>query len=168
MAGTFPIHLATGNIMLLQCACSPGTSVQSQSLGHANGAVCMLFAFVCGTTTSAAQKLGRGNNADKLFSLSVAWSGVDGNSGVLVEHPEVWEDGQHGTWCCQCAIKCGRRLCFASNLMCFTQNKEKYSSIQCTRNKAWFFKMSSVVHVNCLGCILSFTWFARRPRPWIS
>lgn len=45
VAGTFPIHLATGNMMLLQCACSSGTSVQSQSSGHANRTVayCLLL-----------------------------------------------------------------------------------------------------------------------------
>lgn len=47
VTGTFPIHLATGNMMLLQCACSSGTSVQSQSSGHANRTVaCCLLLFV--------------------------------------------------------------------------------------------------------------------------
>lgn len=47
VAGTIPIHLATGNIMLLQCAASSGTSVQGRSSGHANRAVaCCSLLFV--------------------------------------------------------------------------------------------------------------------------
>lgn len=52
-----------------------------------------------------------------------------------MERPQVWEDGQQGIWHCQCNIKCGRRLCFASYLVYFAQNKEKYSSVECTRKK---------------------------------
>lgn len=95
VAGTFPIHLATGNIMLLQCACSSGTSVQSQSSGHANRAVaCCSLLFVvppqwpknweAGVTTM---------NWFSLFECDMEWIG---NSGVLVEHPQVWEDEQQG------------------------------------------------------------------------
>lgn len=94
VAGTFPIHLATGNIMLLQCACSSGTSVQSQSSGHTNSS-CMLFAFVC-VASSVTHELGSGSKSNELIFFIRAWNGVDGNSGVLVEHPQVWEDEQQG------------------------------------------------------------------------
>lgn len=108
MAGTFPIHLATGNITLLQCACSSGTSVQSQSLGHANGAVasCSLL-FVAPPHQPKNWEEGiTPMNCFPLFKHDVEWMGT-------VEHPQVWEDGHHGIWHCRCNIKCGGRLfCF--------------------------------------------------------
>lgn len=155
MAGTFPIHLATGNIMLWQRACSSGTRVQSQSLGHANRAVaCCLLLFV----TPPQQPKNREEGITLIdcspwFKHVLEWMATVGY---------LWNIPISKAWHCRSNIKHARRLCFVSDLVCFAQSKEKYSSIECTRKKVWFFKMSSVAPVNCLVCILSFTWFARR------
>jgi len=94
VAGTSPIHLATGNITLLQCACSSGTSMQSQSLGHANRAVaCCSHLFVVLLQWPKHWEVGV--TAMNCFTIRV-WHWVDGSSGVLVEHPRVWEDEQQG------------------------------------------------------------------------
>lgn len=82
MAGTFPIHLATGKIMLLQCACSSGTSVQSQSLGHANGAVaCCSLLFVAPSHQPKNWEEGiTPIDCFSLFKHDVEWIGTVGYS----------------------------------------------------------------------------------------
>lgn len=94
------------------------TSVQSQSLGHANGAVasCSLL-FVAPPHQPKNWEEGiTPMNCFPLFKHDVEWMGT-------VEHPQVWEDGQHGIWHCRCNIKCGGRLCFASCMLCTEQGK---------------------------------------------
>lgn len=55
----------------------------------------MLFAFVC-VASSVTHELGSGSKSNELIFFIRVWNGVDGNSGVLVEHPQVWEDEQQG------------------------------------------------------------------------
>lgn len=163
MAGTFPIHLATGKIMLLQCACSSGTSVQSQSLGHANGAVaCCSLLFVAPSHQPKNWEEGiTPIDCFPLFKRDVEWIGTVGYSWSIRRCGKM---GSKASGTASVTSSVGED--FVLLLVCFAQSKEKISSIECTRKKVWFLKMSSVAHVNYLVGILSFTQFARRPRPW--
>lgn len=95
VAGTLPIHLATGNIMLCSAlACSSGAAVRSRSPGCVTEqlhVVCFcLWCLLSGT------RMGSGAECSGLFFFSKVQREVDENSGVLVECPLVWEDEQQG------------------------------------------------------------------------
>lgn len=131
----------------LAIACSSGTCVQSQSLGHANRAVaCCLLLFVAPSQQPKNWEEGITLiNCSPWFKHVVEWMAKAGY---------LWNILSSKTWHCQCNIKQARRLCFASDLVCFAQNKEKYSSIECTRKKVWFLK-----NVICCSCKLSCMYF---------
>lgn len=78
----------------LQCACSSGAAVRSQSLGCVTEqlhVVCFcLWCLLSGT------RMGSGTECSGLFFFSRVQHEVDEDSEVLVECPLAWEDEQQG------------------------------------------------------------------------
>lgn len=95
VAGTLPIHLATGNIMLCSVlACSSGAAVRSRSPGCVTEQLHVVcFCLWC---LLSGMRMGSGTECRGLFFFSRVQREVDENSGVLVECPLVWEDEQQG------------------------------------------------------------------------
>lgn len=121
-------------------------------LGTRKQSSCMLFTFVCGAS-SVAQELGSGSNSDELVFFIRVWHEVDGNSGVLVEHPQVWEDESKASSTASLTSSVGEGLVLLLTLYALHRTRQNLVVLSAQGKKSDFKKMSYVVHVNWLPCM---------------
>lgn len=73
---------------------------------------------------------------------------MDGNSGVLVEHPQVWEDESKASSTASLTSSVGEGLVLLLTLYALHRTRQNLVVLSAQGKKSDFKKMSYVVHVN--------------------